>query len=273
MTRSATPQPPALRTVPVLELKIEDEHSFRHVGLYADLKNVLVNSGYQFRILPDSHSGRWDRALLLNLTYWGSDAGTDLLVDEYPPADAIAHAAWHHLAAQALANTSGAAPCAEALFLGEAIASAFDVYLVGRLLGHSPESTFLETQVVAMAESSNAAGLSSDDFDELLQSIAEDPDRAFADLRELLTDASAALFACQSADEALVALASLDGHRFAPLLHHYELSNWVLYARAYGRPSQSGAKAVADVDRLLRAEPVALDWLTSRWVLPRLADD
>ena len=49
------------------QVTIEDEASFRHVGLYADLKEVLRRANYRFRILPAQLAGRWDRALLLNL--------------------------------------------------------------------------------------------------------------------------------------------------------------------------------------------------------------
>lgn len=252
------------------ELTIDDEPSFRHVGLYADLKQVLRGAAYRFRVLPPTLAGRWDRALLLNLTFWGADAGGDMLVDRHLPADVVTHAAWHHLASRAVASAPGTPPTAEALFLGEAIASAFDVYLVGRLLGHAPDSSFLETQVPAMAEAAEAAGLSDADFEALVHSIARDPERAFADLRELLSEASAALFASASAETALPALARLDAHRFGPLLHRYELSNWVLYARAYGRPSAAVDARVQTIDRALRAAPVALDWLTTEWVLPAL---
>jgi hypothetical protein len=68
-----------LRTVD--ELAIDDERSFRHVGLYADLKEVLRRARYPFRILPRSRPARADRALLLNLTFWSADAGGDILVD------------------------------------------------------------------------------------------------------------------------------------------------------------------------------------------------
>ena len=57
------------------ELDIEDEASFRHVGLYADLKAVLEKSHTTFRVLPEPLAGRWDRALALNLTFWDSGAG------------------------------------------------------------------------------------------------------------------------------------------------------------------------------------------------------
>ena len=83
-----------------------------------------------------------------------------------------------------ISSTSGA-QSAEALFLGEAIASAFDVYLVGRLLGHAPDSSFLETQVPAMAEAAQAAGLPDEELEAMLDGIAADPECATL-LREAL---------------------------------------------------------------------------------------
>ncbi len=276
-----SPKPPLLSEYVVDQLTIDDEPAFRPVGLYGDLKEVLRRSGYRFRVLPRSLAGRWDRALLLNLTFWGASEGGDVLVDRSLPADVVAHAAWHHLASRALAAAPGAAQSPEALFLGEAIASAFDLYLVGRLLGRAPDSAFLETQVPAMAEVTQAAGLAAADFAALLHDIAAAPERAFADLRELLWDVTQALLACENAGSALCALARFDRHRFAPLLHRYELSNWVLYARAYGRKrlaTAAGAAASRDpsarraraVDRALREAADPLDWLTTRWVLPAL---
>jgi hypothetical protein len=258
-----SPGTPRFRRRTLDELTIEDEASLGHVAIYGRLKAELQRAKYTFHVLPARPRARQDRALFLNLTFWSASAGGDVLVDERIASDVVAHDAWHHLASRALA-TPGAKPSVDALFLGEAIASAFDVYLVGRLLGHAPASTFLETQVPAMAESAEAAGLSSRGFAKLLTGIAGNPDRAFADLRELLSDASATLFQCKSGDEALRALSNFEGHRFAPLLHRYELSNWILYARAYGA-SRGGARARA-VDRALRGESAPLEWLASRWL-------
>ena len=250
------------------DLTIGDEASFRHVALYADLKEVLRRARYSFRLLPAARPARADRALLFNLTFWSAEAGGDVLVDDHVEADVIAHAAWHHLAARALA-ARGAPLSVDALFLGEAIASAFDVYLVGRLLGHSPRSTFLQTQVPAMAETACAAGLSKKRFERLLGDLAAAPERGFSDLRELLSDAAAALFACSGSEEAFAALAALDGRRLSCLLHRYEFSNWVLYARAYGGASGLDARARA-VDRALRRSNVALEWLATHWIAPAI---
>jgi hypothetical protein len=270
----AKPRPFEVRTVD--ELTVDDEGSFRHVALYADLKEILRRAKYPFRVLPEESADRADRALLLNLTFWGADAGGDILASNRIDDDVIAHAAWHHLAAKRIGTTSPSA-----LFLGEAIASAFDVYLVGRLLGHAPRSMFLETQVPAMAESAQAAGLGASEFESLLESIAADPEGAFEDLRELLWDATTLLHASRDAEHAHAVLADLDGHRFAALLHRYELSNWVLYARAYcaasrrlGSPDTIDAEVdqrAERVDVALRDADSAVDWLTTAWVAPALS--
>lgn len=254
------------------ELTIEDESSFRHVALYADLKSVLVASRYPFRVMPEGSTGHWNRAVFLNLTYWGGGGG-DVLVDENLPADVVTHVAWHHLAERVRRAGGGEStpPSADALFLGEAIASAFDLYLVGRLLGHAPGSSFLETQVPAMADCAAAAGMSDEGFEELLEGIAKDPERAFEDLRELLFDATTALVACGDVDDAFATLSRFDSHRFAALLHHYELSNWVLYARAYAGGALGPDPRVRAVDASLREASVALDWLVRQWLTPALS--
>jgi hypothetical protein len=251
------------------QLTIEDEPAFQHVALYADLKAILLRDRYGFRVMPEGE-GRWDRALLLNLTFWGADGGGDVLVDDEIPADVVAHVAWHHLAARALNQTPGAPQTADALLLGEAIASAFDVYLVGKLLGRVQSSSFMETQVGEMSDAAEQAGLEEEGFAELLSVIATDPERSFEDLRALLVDAGRALLACKDASEAFLALQRFDAHPFAPLLHRYELSNWTLYARAYARDGVVVDDVARGVDATLRAQESSLEWLTRHWVLPAL---
>src|SRR5205085_2398480 len=77
--------------------------------------------------------------------------------------------------------------------------------------------------------------------------VVREPERAFEDLRALLFDVSMALLACRDASEAQVALERWGDHRFEPLLHHYQLSNWILYARAYAAPSPTHDAAVAEL--------------------------
>ena len=265
---------PTFRECTLADLRIRDERSFRQVPLYAALKNVLVSSGYRFRVLPEAWTGRWDRALLLNLTFWGASDGEegagDVLVDESIDADVVTHVAWHHLARKAL-GIDGSPVSADALFLGEAIASAFDLYLVGRLLAGAKTSPYLESQLPRIAEFASGAGLAEEEFTAMLESIAEDPARAFEDLRALLFDTSRALFAAEDMKGALGVLASAEPRRFSELLGHYELSNWVLYALAYAKKSRRVDARVEAVDAALRSAPASIDWLTAQWVLPAQA--
>lgn len=257
-----------LERVTLDKLRIEDEKSYRHIGLYEALKRALLRDKVLFWA-PRAGTGpaRWDRVLFLNLTFWTPGEPGDVLEKKAIPADVLMHAAWHHVTRRALAKDTKApsAPSYEALFLGEAIASAFDLYLVGRLLGHAPNAAFLETQVPAMADAAEQAGMSSDEFEAMLDEVAQDPDRAFEDLRQLLFDSCMSLVHQQSVGEAAEAIAAFDGHRFGPLLHHYELSTWILYARAYGQTSGSRDAQVQNIDEALRQAPVALDWLEQNW--------
>jgi len=246
------------------DLQIEDDKAFQRIPHYAFLKRTLRTSGYRFRVLPRSTRSSWDRALLLNLTFWRPDEGGDVLTDETIPADVVAHVAWHHLTASVLADPAGSAPLVSSLFMGESIASAFDLYMVGRLLVEAPDALFLATQIPAMTETLSAAGVTEDECAELLRDIAEAPDSAFADLRELLFDVAMALYGCNTAESALAVLERFQTHRFSGLLHRFELSNWVLYARAHGRPAPSSTPAHR-LDDILRRQRKPLVWLTSNW--------
>lgn len=245
-------------SVPITELEVGDEASFKHVALYADLKDVVRRLDLRFLVPNDPIS--FDRALLLNLAFW--EPGTsDVLTDRVIEADVVAHVAWHALADHNLA------PSATAHVLGEAIASAFDLYLVGRLLGHSPESTFLSSQVPRMAEVAEAAGVTGEEFEALLEDVARRPEVAFEEVRQLLFDAGVALLRETTPTGAARALRALDDRRFAPILHHFELVTWVLRGRleAHAEAGGSGDDARA-FDREMREASDAIAFLEERWV-------
>jgi hypothetical protein len=267
-----------LRTVSLDDLTIQDERAFAHVALYGALKQVLRRSAHKFLVPASGAQLSWDRAVFLNLTFWNANEGADVLCDEHEgiPADVVAHVAWHHLIAKQIEQrrsapaTGPAAHCIEAMLFAESIASSFDLYLVGRLLRNRPDSDFITTQVSIMGEAAEQAGLGEQAFAALLDDVADQPERAFEDLRRLLFDVSRALYACRDAVQAQLVLEGFTEHRFHCLLHHYQLSNWVLYARAYAVPAAEQEQIVRELDANLRAAPVSLDWLVAE-VLPAYA--
>ena len=259
----------ALHTVRVDELEVRDERPLRDMAVYAAIRRVLRADDFQFRVATDGEND-WARVLFLNLTYWNAGEASDVLVDASIDADVLAHAGWHHAARKAMAPArAGRAATAAELFLGESVASAFDLYLVGWLVRSGKRSTFLKTQLPAMAAVAENAGVDRAAFAALIESVAADPARAFEDLRALLFDAAVALMACGGVDQAAGALQQLGTRRFISLLHHYELSNWVLYARAYGGTAGGNGLdegvAVA-TDSALRAAPDSLVWLEKHWL-------
>ena len=250
----------SLRAVQLDSLIIEDESALARLPIYAQLKQVVVQERHQFFVPVARAPVSWDRAAFLNLTFWG---GADVLCDDHVAADVVAHIAWHRLATRAVGQGKAAV---SALFLGESIASAFDLYLVGRLLAEAPESNFIETQVPLMTEAAEQAGLSEKQVAGILEGIVADPEQAFEDLRALLFDVTHALFQCSDVQAGASALDAVASHRFAPLLHHYQLSNWVLFARAHGQvggPIDDRARAV---DAQLRAADGSLLWLIDQWI-------
>ncbi len=224
------------------------------------MKAILVRDRYQFRV--GLAGDDWNRALLLNLGFWQPKDGGDVLIGERIPADVVAHVGWHHLASRALGSASATAV---GMFLGESIASAFDLYLVGKFLVDAPRANFLTTQVPAMAEVAESAGLSATGFARLLEQMAAAPEDAFSELRALLFAVSTQLVRARGPEAAAAVLARHEKHRFFPLLHHYNLANWVLFARAHGAAGDS--RRVLQIDRALRRGD-ALGWLTEHWLGP-----
>ncbi len=244
------------------ELEIVDDEAFTaHVPYYPQLKQVVVDSGYPFLVLPKTKTPRFDHSSLLNLTFWSGTAG-DVLVDRVIDADVVAHVAWHHLTKKALPSSS-----VTSMFLGEAIASAYDAFMIGHLLRAPSTSTmFLDSQVPLLSEVAGAAGLSTKKIDGLLQDLADDPDRAFEDLRQLLFDTSLALAAVQATDEALPVLQAAERRPLGALLHRFELSNWVWAARSKPPADHAVDVAAAAIDADLRAAPAASAWLAAHWL-------
>jgi hypothetical protein len=260
-----------LRSLSLDDLTIDDEGSFRHVALYERLKRALQASHHRFRTAPPGERASWDRALFLNLTFWSNADESSVLCDEHIAPDVIAHTAWHHIVGKQLASVCPPGPpSAAALLFSEAIASAFDLYLVGRLITNAPDCDFIASQVPIMAEAAEQAGLPESGFASLMESVSANPERAFEDMRALLMDAGRTLNACVDADQAQIALETFVGHRFEPLLHHFQLSNWILYSRAYARAptpdSQDSEAIIHRLDQDLRAYPVSLDWLATHWL-------
>lgn len=244
-------------------LAIHDEAALAAIPVYRELKQTLLDARHEFLAPVDAVGVPWDRAALLNLAFYDPSGASDVLTGAHVDADVVCHVAWHRLAHAHLGSSTAA------LAMGEAIASAFDLYLVGHLLASSSPSAFLDTQVPAMADAAQAAGLSAAAFEALLAGMARDPDASFEELRALLFDALRRLAACRTPLQGEAVLQRLQARRFFPLLHHYALSNWVLAIRAQGGIVPDAA--TLSLDRSLRRARSSVALLRRRWLPARSA--
>ncbi len=240
----------------VRDLTIVGERSLAHVAIYADLKRWMLGANLRFGV----SAARADHALVLNLAFWRPGEVAEVLAEDVISADQLAHNAWHALAARALGQD---ARTVSGLLLAESVASAFDIYLVGRLLGHAPESDFLNTQVPAMADAAADAGVHEAAFAALIDRASREPEICFEQLRQLLYDVSMDLHGCEDIESAAMVFEKHGEHPFAGLMHHYELSTWVLFARCYG---SAGGEHAAATDAALRSSPDSIVWLGDNWI-------
>ena len=253
-----------LLRVRLSDLIVPDEAAYEDFPLWAKLKARLVEQEVEMYLADPASSNRhWADTALINHTVLLPRGATEILHDRNVPADALMHTAWHHAGVEAMGALSSSA---EGLLLGESVASAFDAFVVGTLLRtESEHPSALDTQVPAMAEAAAAGGGSPEDFEALLHRMAEDPEGSFEELRELLFDVSMGLLRADGVDAADEVLSNVHGHVFAPILHHYDLSIWVLYARAFGKDLKAHA-SLRKIDVALREESHPLAWLESHWL-------
>jgi len=246
---------------PLGALKITDEGAFEGLPLYQRLRESLIDDGVSFYVAEGAIAHE-DAARVLNLAYWDPEADAEVLSEASLSADQLAHNAWHRVA---YGKLGAAAASPAGLLLAESIASASDLYWVGRLIGHAEGSEFLETQVPAMTDAAFAAGFDEADVERLLTEAAQDPTRAFEALRQLLFDTSMRLYRAQSLVDASACLSEAAAHPMGPLLHHYEISTWILFNRAYADRAAPDDEA-RRVDAELRAAPDAIAWLYDSWL-------
>lgn len=249
-----------LNRLPLSDVEIVDLDLYRHVAELEMLLAFAKNHDLTFATV-DEEGPAEDEARLLNLAFWHPGGVAEILDEPYLTADQLAHNAWHAAAEVALGP---GAKTTEGLLLAEAVASAFDVYLVGRLVGHHPDAPFLESQVPAMRDAALAAGRSEEEVEALITRFVDAPETSFGQLWALLFDVSRALAKAEDAEAAAAVLRARRDAPLAPLLHHYELPTWILFARAYAEGST--AASVVAAEKAIRDADDPVRWLCDNWL-------
>ena len=231
-----------LRAVPITSLRQLDPSLLR-IPVVEALLTRLADDRVRFLVPARGRAGEGTTDFL-NRTFWTS-AG-DVLASREAPVDVLAHAAWHHVVRAAAPKAS-----VEGALIGEAIASAFDLYLVGAALRVAPDAELLATQVPRLAEAAADGGMKERAFATVLKDAARDPERIFGELYALLADAGLKLARVDDPMLAARVVDTLAARRLGPLLFHYDVSGWLLHARAHAT-TRAADPAARAIDRTIR---------------------
>ncbi len=227
------------------ELVIEDEADYRAAGLGRLLAlscGFLERAGVRFGVMPEGRG----TARLASLLSWQVAERLELLDEACVASDQLVHFALHQMVDRRLGHDDP-----YAVLLAETIASASDLYLLGKLAATDREPAFLVDTMESFSAWFELYAGDPDDLERLLASTVADPYAAMRSLCRYLLAATAPLLYPRDERSVTDTLTKAARDRAYPLLHHYNTTNWVLSIRArYPRPA-----APAEAVDLLAALP------------------
>lgn len=209
-----------------LQLIDADIYTRAAIPLLEPAKTLLKRKNVQAAVLE----GQVGRARLVNLLAWDPSDHLEYLDNNSIEADQVLHFAMHQLAE----HTWGSARAVD-LITAEALASAVDIYLLGKLAEAGEEPGFLIDTLDSWGFFYEQYA-DEDRLKQLLQNMIDDPFASFQRLTRFLIKATLPLLRLNDGTALSKHLAECEAEDFYPLLHHYNVTNWVLAVRARGLP-------------------------------------
>jgi len=218
--------------LPIEAIEIDDRDAYGKValdGLLEAASATLDRAGVRVVV---TERGR-GTARLANLLCWQVQANLELADDAVLSGDQIIHFALHHLADQQMGHEDP-----RALLFAETLASSADILLLGSLASLEPEPDFVVETMESFAYYYDLYAGSEEVLARVLTRIVDDP---FAMMRAVCLFLYAAAEPLLSASDLATTLSHLDRlveDDLYPLVHHYNMTNWILAIRAARLPEQ-----------------------------------
>lgn len=207
------------RDVPIYEYETYQDAG---VDLLVHSLALLDKRQVKLRVIPQGRG----TARLLNLLQWELQAAIEYVDGDGPLADQVIHAAMHHFSDALFGSDTP-----EEMLFGECIASAVDFYLLGKLIQAGIENDFLFDTIESL-ESYYEQYSESTHLVKILQDVAEHPFKTFMNISEKLFDWVAPLLHAKTPESVEENLLAAQDSPYWPLIHHYNVGNWVLTLRA-----------------------------------------
>lgn len=217
----------SLKDVPIYE---QDVFQRAGIEILDCCLKLLLAKDLKMVLLPEGRGvGR-----LLNLLQWDVGEALEYVDGDGPLADQVIHYGMHHLVDDLIGHDG-----AEKMLLAETIASAADFYLLGQLIRSGEECDFLLDMVESLG--SYYEQYSNEDcLEALFERCAADPFATFAQVVLFLYETVEPLLYLEDPQAVTRGLLAVQDNELYPVLHHYNIGNWVLTLRA--RFPQRGAE-------------------------------
>ncbi len=204
-------------------LQIAEAGRFGRAGVTLLEKAVALLRAEGTLFLPLGNNGL---SRLMNLLYWRAEAKREYVDGESVYADQVVHFALHQLVAT---RVSANHPRVD--LFAECLASAADVYLMGKLIQAGIESEFMQETLTSFGAYYEMYAQDERHFQRLLEQTGETPFTSMLELIDYLERFCLVLLKPGEADAAQAELLPMTAHFFYPLVHHYHVANWVLTLR------------------------------------------
>lgn len=181
-------------------------------------------------------------ARLVNLLFWRAGERREYVDGSALYADQVIHLALHQLVDTLVSRSHP-----RGSLFAECLASASDVYLLGKLMGGGEETDFLRDTLASFGTYYEMYAHGEGDLERIIRQLRDDPFAAMTGLASFLEFFCLTLLESDTGEEARQKLLPLTTHRFYPLVHHYHTANWVLSLR---NRFTGAAPPPADLERL-----------------------
>ena len=201
------------------DLAIDEADAFRRAGI--DLLDAALPllKNHRFIVTPGKGLAR-----LADLLNWRAGALCEHIDRRGVSADQVIHFAIHHVLDQNLEENHPGA-----VLLAECLASASDLYLLGKLSQAGEETAFLSDTIESMCSYYEMYAAEPDHLEQFFAAFLENPFETMVETACFLFHFGAAFL---KSEPDLAVLTRFSENARYPLVHHYNLTNWILTIRA-----------------------------------------
>ena len=204
----------------LVEMEIYEADAFREADIVLLDYAKKILHGHRFLCFPESKG----IARLINLVHWDVDARREYVDGTGIHADQVIHLAVHHV----LSHLSGS-DTPHAMLFAECLASATDLYLVGKLARVGHETDFVRDTLESFGMYYDMYAGDENAMETLITSLVDAPFQAMVRAADYLYRFGGRLL---NPTVEYVPLRDMESHYYYPLTHHYNMANWMLTIRA-----------------------------------------